>query len=250
MTTTARVATAAALVLALAACTTPPAEEKATRTFTGTRLTAVLSSPVDITLRWTGEERGAVGRVVEFATEAKGPYTVLQYVPPGQRTYHHPDLMPGTTFHYRLRPYCGPASQPAEVALPPGGLSERDQRNDHEWAPPRTTGGRVVRTHPVRDAASAPTGLKATVKRANGIHFTWTDHAADEEAQLLEIRPAGSPAFRPAAVLGPGVDSFGLITLPDEKKASYRIRAIAYGEQSNAVRLKTGVRPTSSATPR
>ncbi|MBT2524394.1 hypothetical protein J7E91_02820 [Streptomyces sp. ISL-99] len=125
-----------------------------------------------------------------------------------------------------------------------------NQRNDHEWAPPRTTGGGVVRTHPVRDAASAPTGLKATVKHANGIHFTWTDHAADEEAQLLEIRPAGSPAFRPAAVLGHGVDSFGLITLPDEKKASYRIRAIAYGEQSNAVRLKTGVRPTSSATPR
>ncbi|WP_157839076.1 hypothetical protein [Streptomyces flavidovirens] len=146
--------------------------------------------------------------------------------------------------------YFGPASQPVEVVLPPGGLSERAQRNDHAWAPPRTTGGRVVRTHPVRDAASAPAGLKATVKHANGIHFTWTDHAADEEAQLLEIRPAGSRTFRPAAVLGPGVDSFGLITLPDEKKASYRIRAIAYGEQSNDVRLKTGARPTSSATPR
>ncbi|MET9514479.1 fibronectin type III domain-containing protein [Streptomyces sp. NPDC002994] len=256
MTATARAwagASAAALVLALAACTSPPSMAKTTGTATGTatRLTAVLDSPIDITLRWTGGERGAAGRVVEFATQAAGPYTILQYVSPEQRTYRHPDLIPRTSFHYRLRPYYGPASQPVEVALPPGGLTEQDQRHDHEWAPPRTVGGRVVPTHPVRDdAAAAPKGLKATVEHANGIRFTWTDHAGDEEAQLLEIRPAGSRSFRPAAVLDPDVNSFGLITLPEEKKASYRIRALVYGKQSNVVRLRTGAEPTASATGR
>ncbi|WP_308315767.1 fibronectin type III domain-containing protein [Streptomyces sp. ISL-100] len=171
-------------------------------------------------------------------------------MPPAQSTYRHPDLMSRTPFHYRLRPYYGPASQPVQVSLPPGDLTEKDQRNDHEWASPRTVGGRVVPTHPVGDDAAAPSGLKATVKHANGIRFTWTDHAGDEEAQLLEARPAGSRSFRPAAVLDPDVNSFGLITLPEEKKASYRIRAIVYGEQSNVVRLKTGAEPTTSATGR
>ncbi|MGX1881686.1 fibronectin type III domain-containing protein [Streptomyces sp. NPDC055287] len=249
MKATAR-ATAAGLVLALAACTPPPAGDVAPPT--ATRLTAALDSPVDITLRWTGEDRGAVGRVVEFATAARGPYTILQYVPPGQRTYRHPDLMPGTPFHYRLRPYYGSASRPVEVTLPPGGLSERAQRDDHAWAPPRrTNGSRAVQTRPVRDAAAAPAGLKATVKHANGIRFAWTDRASDEEAQLLEIRTASSRSWRPAAVLDPGVDSFGLITLPDEKRASYRVRAIAYGERSNVVRLRTGTAPPPSpVTPR
>ncbi|WP_079148087.1 hypothetical protein [Streptomyces agglomeratus] len=251
MTTTARARAAAAgiLALSLAACTSPsPAGEGAAPT--AARLTAVLDSPVDITLRWTGGERGAAGRVVEFATRARGPYTILQFAPPGQRTYRHPDLMPHTTFHYRLRPYYGRASRPVEVALPPGGLSGKDQRDDHTWAPPRTVAGRAVPTRPVRDAASAPDGLTAAVKHANGIRFTWTDRAADEEAQLLEVRPAGSRSFRPAAVLDPGVNSFGLITLPGEKKASYRIRAVAYGEPGPVVRLRTGAAPGSPATSR
>ncbi|MBT2510347.1 fibronectin type III domain-containing protein [Streptomyces sp. ISL-98] len=219
-----------------------------TRVRGATRLTATLVSPVDITLRWTGDESGAAGHVVEFATEPHGPYTILRYLAPGERTYRHPDLMPRTAFHYRLRPYYGPASRPVEVTLPPGELTEEDQKGDHEWAPPRTVAGKTaVTTHSVRDAASAPTGLKATVEHANGIRFTWTDHADDEEGFLLETRPEGSRAFRPVAVLDPDINSFGLITLPDEKRAAYRGRAITYGAQSNVVRLTTG---EDSATPR
>jgi hypothetical protein len=78
------------------------------------------------------------------------------------------------------------------------------------------------------------------VKHANGILFTWTDHASDEEGCLLEARTDGSPAFEPVAVLDPDVNSYGLITLPGEKKASYRVRAFAYGAHSNVIELRTG----------
>ncbi|MGO4429545.1 hypothetical protein AB4Z54_65110, partial [Streptomyces sp. MCAF7] len=109
-------AAAALVAAALAGCSSPqlatrsaePAPTPATAT-TGTRLTATLTSPVDATLRWTGTEPGAAGRIVEFATAPEGPYTILEYVPLGQTSYRHPDLMPQTPFYYRVRPYYGPA---------------------------------------------------------------------------------------------------------------------------------------------
>ncbi|MFC8081049.1 hypothetical protein ACFUN8_36580, partial [Streptomyces sp. NPDC057307] len=56
--------------------------------------------------------------------------------------------------------------------------------------------------------------------------------------------PAGR-ASGPAPLLNPDINSFGLITLPEEKRASYRVRAFVYGEQSNVVHLTTGSDPTA-----
>lgn len=244
-----RAPAAAALLLALAGCTAPPdpsaprtehTAPAASRTEPGVVLDAVLDSPVDITLRWTGAQPGIAGRVLEFATEPRGPYTVLEFMPPGRTSFRHPDLMPHTPFLYRLRPYSGPASTAVEVTLPPGEPTEKDQRNDHRWAPPRTVDGPPAVTHPVREAAAAPAGLRATVQHAAGIRFTWTDHAQDEDGFLLEARPSGSGGYLPVAVLDPDINSFGLITLPEEKRASYRVRAFAYGKASHTVRLTTG----------
>ena len=75
---------------------------------------------------------------------------------------------------------------------------------------------------------------------ANGIRLTWQDHARGEEGYLIELRPDGDPDFRVAAVAGPGIESIGLITLPDEKKSTVRVRAYYYGEQSNVVHRTTG----------
>ncbi|MGW3565230.1 fibronectin type III domain-containing protein [Streptomyces sp. NPDC000941] len=247
-------AAAALVAAALAGCSSPqptarsaePAPTSATAT-PGTRLTATLTSPVDATLRWTGTEPGAAGRIVEFATAPEGPYTILEYVPLGQTSYRHPDLMPQTPFYYRVRPYYGPASRPVEVRLPKGDFTAKEQKSDHEWAPPRTLRQTAVHTGSVKDAATArtaaPTGLKATVMHANGIRFTWTDHASDEQGYLLEDRPQGGDRFRPVAVLDRDINSFGLITLPNEKRATYRVRAFSYGKASNVVHLKTGSAP-------
>jgi hypothetical protein len=230
------------LAACVAACSAPAAQ---TLPEPGARLTATLVSPVDITLDWTGDDPGAAGRILEFATDPRGAYTILQFMSPRQLTYKHPDLMPETPFYYRLRPFSGPASAPVEVALPPGDYSEKDQQNGHDWAPPRKIpeGGAVTRPIRLPDAAATPTDLEATVMHANGIRFTWTDHASDEDGYLLESKPEGSADYTQVMVLDPDVDSVGLITLPTEKRASYRVRAFYYGKPSTVAHQTTGQTP-------
>lgn len=237
-------------VLTLAGCSSAP--QKTEKPRAPARLSATLDSPIDVTLRWKDDEPGVAGRTVEFATERSGPYTVLEFMPPGRTTYRHPDLMPETPFYYRLRPYFGPASAAVDVSLPPGEPSEKELTGDQEWMTPRTVKGPKVRTAPLTavgtggaaaNAAAAPADFEPTVKHATGIHFTWTDRAADEDGYLLEVRQAGSEGYRPVALLNPDINSFGLITLPEEKRASYRVRAFVYGKGSNIVRLTTGSDP-------
>ncbi|RCG26598.1 fibronectin type III domain-containing protein [Sphaerisporangium album] len=208
------------------------------------RLSATLVSPTDITLEWTEGAPGAAGRIVEFATAPRGQYTILEFVPPGRTTFTHPDLIPQTPFYYRVRPYYGPASQPVEVRLPKGEFDEKTQHEKHAWLNPRTIPGGPVDTHPIRDArtaaSAAPSGLRATVMHANGVRFTWTDHANDEEGYLLEVRPTDATQFHVAAVMPPDVNSTGLITLPSEKHSFYRVRAFYYGQPSNLAHQTTG----------
>ncbi|RKN06304.1 fibronectin type III domain-containing protein [Streptomyces radicis] len=225
-----------ALALLVAACSgPPPAGER------GPTLTATLTTPTDIDLSW---EAGAevAGWVLEFATEEGGPYTPLQYLPPEVTTYRHPDLMPGTPFHYRLVTFRGPASESVDVALPDGELTEEDENADHTWLEPVTREGATVHGAPLSSPdAARPTDLAAEIKHANGIHFTWTDRAVDEEGFLLESRvEGGAPFYGPIALIDPDVNSYGLITLPEEKTASYRVRAFTHGPASNTVRVTTG----------
>ncbi|MFJ4835283.1 fibronectin type III domain-containing protein [Streptomyces sp. NPDC088747] len=229
------VAVPAVLLLALSACSVPQ------RAGDEPGLRASLTTPTDIDLSWREEEPQPAGHGLEFATEESGPWTVLQYLPAGVRTYRHPDLMPHTTFFYRLRAFDGPVSAPLTVALPQGGMTKADEDSSHTWLPARKDPGRVVPGRPLAGSgAGAPTGFKAVVKHANGILFTWTDHASDEAGFLLEARTRGGSEYEPLVVLDPDVNSTGLITLPTEKEASYRVRAFRHGELSNVVRLTTG----------
>ncbi|MFD1147145.1 fibronectin type III domain-containing protein [Saccharothrix hoggarensis] len=238
----------AVLVLLLAAC----GQEQ------HHRLTATLTSPTDVALAWE-PERGVAGQVVEYAHEPGGPYTVLEFAPPGRTTHEHPDLIPHTSFYYRVRPFHGPVSATVDVTLPPGDAVP--DSDDHAWAEPVSG---PSGTHPVRPAVppsappaspdadrasssadpttsdAAPGDFHAEVKHANGILFTWTDHAAGEDGYLLEVRPAGATDFTVAAQLDPDVRSFGLITLPTEKTAAYRVRAYYHGAPSTVAHQRTG----------
>jgi hypothetical protein len=205
------------------------------------RLTATLAGPTHVTLRWQGVDRAAAGTVVEFATEPAGEFAVLEFEPPGRDTLDHPDLMPDTTFYYRVRPYYGPASATVAVALPPGAFDENAHRDDPDWGAPRTLPGGSAPTGSVRVAGQGvPADLRATVVDPNGIRFTWTDHARDEDGYLVEVRRAGAAEFRVAAVLDPDVNAYGLVTLPEEKRAEYRVRAFSYGPPSNLAHQTTG----------
>jgi hypothetical protein len=202
------------------------------------RLSATLISPTDITLRWTDREQGIAGHIVEFATAPNGKYTILQFLPPQKNTFTHPDLIPQTPFYYRVRPYQGPVSNEVEITMP----GKADKHDQYRWAPPTTT-GRPADTHDIHTPAAAPADLKGVPMHADGIKFTWTDHANDEEGYLLEAEPKGQTSFNVVAVLDPNINSFGLITLPSEKTAKYRVRAYYYGTPSNLAHQTTGVGP-------
>jgi hypothetical protein len=202
-------------------------------------LTARLTSPTDITLTWHPTDTGAAGQIVEYTNEPQGEYTILGYLPPTRTTYEHPDLIPQTSFYYRVRPYFGAASTPVQVELPPGDFDE-SAPDDGEWAKPRTIPGPRAEKNSVRQPHSAPTELTPTIVNANGVRFTWVDHTDDEEGFLLEVKAAGSPDFTVAAVLDPDVTSFGLTTLPAEKKAVYRVRPYRFGLPTNVARQTTG----------
>lgn len=217
-----RAAAAGVLVLALAGCAAP-----------GFELSAELVTPTDIALSWRGGPEDAAANVVEFATEPSGRYTILEFLPPHRTSFEHPDLMPETPFYYRVRPVRGPASAPVEVrmttapATPPA----------DGWSTPRTEPDE--RAHP--DGLGAPANLTASVVAADGVRFEWTDNAATEDGYLLESRPAGAREFRVVAVLDPDVNAFGLVTLPGERSASYRVRAYRFGTPSTVAHRTTGI---------
>jgi hypothetical protein len=109
----ARIAVSAALVLALPACSAGATDPEQP-------LRGVLTTPTDIDLHWRDARPGIAGHVLEFATEETGPYTVLRYLATQETGYRHPDLLPHTTFSYRLRSYRGPTVRPAREDLADG----------------------------------------------------------------------------------------------------------------------------------
>ncbi|HEX6345303.1 hypothetical protein [Umezawaea sp.] len=127
-----------------------------------------------------------------------------------------------------------------KIALPPGELDDGTQAEDHAWVTPRTVPGVVDGVSSVRAGGGVPGDFRGTVVHANGILFTWVDRADDEDGYLIEVKAEGASVFTPAAVLQAGVNSAGLITLPGEKVAEYRVRAFCWGEGSNVVRVRTG----------
>ncbi|GLY54124.1 hypothetical protein Lesp01_77800 [Lentzea sp. NBRC 102530] len=197
-------------------------------------LTSELTSPVDVTLHWR-PEAGVAGQVVEYANAADGEYTILEFSPASRNTYRHPDLIPETRFYYRVRPFTGPPSATVDVTLPPG--DEVPEIEGPDWTAAVKGGGG---THAVSSPESAAAGLEAEVKHANGILFTWEDRAADEDGYLIEVRPAGAADYRVAVQLDPDTTSYGVITLPDEKTATYRVRAFRFGAPSNLTQQTTG----------
>ncbi|MEV6711280.1 fibronectin type III domain-containing protein [Lentzea sp. NPDC051208] len=197
-------------------------------------LTSELTSPIDVTLHWR-PEAGSAGQVVEYANTRDGDYTILEFATAAKNTYEHPDLIPETEFYYRVRPYTGPASATVDVALPPG--DDVPEIEGPDWTAPVKAGGGKA---PVASPEAAASEVKAEVKHANGILFTWQDRASDEDGYLIEVKPAGAADYRVAVQLDPDTTSYGVITLPDEKTATYRVRAFRFGSPSNLTHQTTG----------
>ncbi len=186
----------------------------------GIRLSASIIGD-DVTLAWEGH-RGDV--VVEFATEPDGPYTVLGFVPRARATYEHPDLMPATTFYYRVRPVEGRASDVA-TAVP-----ATDRVEGENWLVPRSVPDDRAAPKP----GGTPTNLLVESVGADALRLTWTDNASDEAGYLVERQVGGR--FEVVFVVDADVNYLGLI---GEGADTYRVRAYRYGEMSNVVSERT-----------
>lgn len=241
----------ALIVSVLAACSRPEPRRSASPP-EPILLSATLVSPKDIKLTWKDSAPNVAGHIVEFATDPQGEFTTLGFFPPDQNTFTHPDLMPETTWYYRVRAYYGPASNPVEVALPDA-LSDKEYASrfarpeDYSWAPPRTIpDGDNAAKLSIRSAESAteaaPASLKATLvpSTVSGFQLTWTDHASDEDGYLVEMKPSQSQNFAVRAVLDHDTNAFGYAFEPPERRAAFRVRAFYYGQPSNLVHETTG----------
>lgn len=171
----------------------------------------------DVTLTWDGHRSDVV---VEFATEPAGRYTVLGFLPRARNTFEHPDLMPATTFYYRVRPVEGPVSAPA-TAVPAAAVQGED------WLVPRTV--------PDDRAAPKPGGTPANFLvesvGADALLLTWTDSSTDEDGFLVEHDVAGT--FEVAFLVDPDVSYVGLIADGADPADTYRVRAYHHGVASN-----------------
>ncbi|SFQ56756.1 fibronectin type III domain-containing protein [Amycolatopsis rubida] len=207
MPTAARTALAALLTATLVGCATPSPPPAAPA------FTATLTSPTNVVLHWPADP-AAAGYLLEYANAADGPWTALQYLPPGRTSYTHPDLIPETPFYYRIRSFAGPVS-------------------------PTVTAGRASRSGTAAQQ-SAPAGLAATPAPGQNLHFSWTDRSPDEAGFLLEIRRPGTPDFVPVEVTDPNATHCALSLLPGEQGSAFRLRALSYGPLSPVVERTTG----------
>jgi hypothetical protein len=221
------------------------------------QLTAAMPSKFDVILNWWDSSSNCAGHLVEFATEPHGEYTTLAFQPSDRTTFTHPRLVPDTTFYYRVRPYFGPASAPAEVNLP-SSLSDTEyttryaQPEDYSWGAPDTIPAQTsVDRNSIHDsktfAAARPTNLKALIapETVSGIHLTWTDHDSDAEGYLIEMKADHESDYKVCAIVGTNINSFGWSLAPPQRQASFRVRAYYLGHASNLVSEKTG--PESEA---
>jgi hypothetical protein len=216
------------LLLALAGCASTPDDAG---------LTATLVNGDNVNLSWRTPAPTPAGDVVEYSNTANGDYTPLDFLPPAQTGYAHDKLIPNTAFYYRVVPYFGPTTNAVTVDLPPGAYDD-NAANADPWANPAALPGSTPHAS-VHTQAGAPTNLKATIEDANGIKLAWTDNDTDAAAYFVEIKPANSSAFQVIQVLAPHIDTCGIITLPDEKHATIRIRAVYYGTPSNTAMQHT-----------
>jgi hypothetical protein len=244
------------LLAALTGCSTP-AHSGVANGNGRIHLTATSISPLDIALHWTNAASDVAGYAVEWTADLKSEYVVLAFLPPTETSYVHPDLMPETTCHYRVRAFYGSASNAAEVNLPKElsdteFITRYDGPEDYYWAIPRIVGGNGTAAkysikNPATALEAAPSDLKAELvpTTVSGFKVTWTDHARDEQGYFLEMKPDWSSDFKVVALVEPNINSFGYAFQPPTRKALVRVRAFYYGKPSNPISKTTGRAPVA-----
>lgn len=158
-----RILSALLLLTVLGGCASTAAATRPAGPAPVVQLTATLVSPTNVTLSWHNSGPPPAGRVVEYATAPNGPFTPLGFLPPTQTTFKHDNLMPTTTFYYRVRPFYGPASNTVDVSLPPGRTTTRPRPTSPGRHP---AGCPVTRPRRSRSVTGAPARRRTSRRRS------------------------------------------------------------------------------------
>ncbi|MDB5799322.1 MAG: hypothetical protein JWL63_261 [Rhodocyclales bacterium] len=213
-------------------------------------LTSTLASPNDVTLNWNRPSGEVTGYVVEFATDPKGQFIILQFLKPDQTQYTHPKLMPKTSFYYRIRPFFGRTTQPLELRVSPKLSNEAHMKafergEDYRWGESKTEPRKETTVFSMKggDADKAvPSNLQATYMpvTVSGFLLRWNDHANDEDGYLVETRSEGQKDFVVYEQFPPNINAAGFGIAPPVRKTLVRIRGFYFGPASNMESKTTG----------
>ena len=210
-------------------------------------LTATLTDPVNIDLKWKCHIPDVAGYFIDFNMGADTRFRILDIVLAEVTTYRHPRLMPDTRFAYRLRPFFGKAS-PA-VSFASGDAPDEASGNggvEPGLAPAGEAGTNFLR-NPLTADRAAPSGLTATRVGPRIVDLKWKDNAKDEDGYLLEISCGSDHDFRVFALQETNTVSFRASLLPPNTKCYFRVRAFYCGGPSLADEKTTGTAPTPAS---
>ena len=186
----------------------------------------------DVELRWRHHAHAPGGYWVELTTPG-GDFVKLGAVWPDAPRFRHTDLAPETTFIYRVEPFFGTPSAPAELTTGEGAAGTQEEG---PFTPPADArAGRSLRTH----ADAAPATLTATLAAADTVELRWQDRARDEDGYLVELADGATGAFAVRALLPANSTSFRALELPPRTHVRFRVRAFFYGKPSNLVAVTT-----------
>ena len=186
----------------------------------------------DVELRWRHHAQAPGGYWVELTTPG-GDFVKLGAVWPDAPRFRHTDLAPETTFIYRVQPFFGEPSTPAELTTGegPAGVLEEGPF----VTPADARAGRSLRAH----ADAAPVALSATLAAADTVELRWQDRTRDEDGYLIEIADGATGTYAVRALLPPNSISFRALGLPQHTRLRFRVRAFFYGTPSNLVAVTT-----------
>jgi hypothetical protein len=197
---------------------------------------ATFDAPIDLTatvakggvdLVWRNRATADGGTLVEFVTGPGETFTMLAALWPDTTHFHHPDLAPGTTFTYRIRPFFGSPSEVVSrtVGAGPGG------EDDVEGPAGEPDGRGAVSLRSAETMAEAAPGeMWIALSSPKAIILRWADRASDEDGYLVEIDDG--EGFRVCALLPAGTQSFRKTHLPARSRPRFRVRAFFYGPPS------------------
>ena len=209
-------------------------------------LTATMTSPVDIDLKWNTHIPDVDGYFLDFNFGSDRRFEILDIKYPGETTFHHPNLMPNTRFAYRIRPFFG---KPSNVVSFTTGNASDEQSGDDGVRPGQvaaSVGGTNSLRNPLTREKAAPTDLTATHVSSRVVDLNWKDNASDEDGYFLEDSFDSDKDFHFIALLKANTTSFRASLLPTNTTCYFRVRAYCEGSPSLAVELTTGIKSTTN----